>query len=69
MIKSSYTETEIDEWLSLNAKIAKKFIQKNNNNYPVGIQIVLDKQVLVKEGLVKKICAAYQGVNAEFAFI
>lgn len=69
MVKSSYTEAEIDGWLSLNAEIAKKFIQKNNNNYPVGIQIVLDKQVLVKEGLVKKICAAYQGVNAEFAFI
>lgn len=69
MIKSDYTDAEIDEWISLNVEIAKRFILKNNNTYPVGVQIVLDKQILVKEGLVKKICAAYQGVNAEFAFI
>ncbi len=69
MIKSSYTDFEINDWITLNAKFAKKFIQKNNGNYPVGVQIVLDKQILVKKGFVKQLCKAYQGINAEFVFI
>ncbi len=69
MIKSSYTDTEIDEWIALNVEIAKRFIQKNAGSFPVGIQIVLDKQILVKEGLIDKLYTAYQGVNAEFAFV
>ena len=69
MIKSSYTDIEINDWITLNAEVAKKFVQKNNDSYSVGVQIVLDKQILVKEGLVEQLCKAYQGINAEYAFI
>ncbi len=69
MIKSSYTKDEIDGWISLNVESAQKFLEKNNNAYPMGVQIVIDKEVLLRPNFVDSLCRAYKDVKAEFVFI
>ncbi len=69
MIKSSYSDLDINSWMRLNRLSAEKFIVKNDNIYPVGIQIVLEKDVLERPTFFNSIKQFYSGIDAEYAFI
>ncbi len=69
MLKSSYSEEEIDKWLELNCVCAEKTIEKNRDKYFIGIQIVLDKGVLEQQKIVEKIKQYYRQVKAKYAFV
>ena len=69
MLKSSYDKSTVSEWMNLNRIAAEEFIELNNGLYPVGIQIVADKEVLEKDAFIDEVMKTYDGLNAEFAFI
>lgn len=69
MIKSSYSDSDINSWMSLNRLSAEKFIVKNDNIYPVGVQLVLEKDVLERQTFLNSIKQFYSGINAEYVFI
>ena len=71
MIKSSYSEKEINDWLELNALCAQKFISFNANKekYKTGIQIVIAKRILDNITFANKIKEYYKNSIADYAFI
>ncbi len=69
MIKSSYSEIEIDNWMKLNSLCAEKFISLNRGKYKVGIQIVIDKRILESSSILDKIKDCYKGNVIDYAFI
>ena len=69
MLKSSYDDSTIESWMELNRYAAEQFIQKNNKHYQVGLQLVLDRDVLERESLIEKVVQAYSGLNAEYIFL
>ena len=69
MLKSSYSDDEIGEWMNLNSLCARKFISLNNGKYNTGIQIVIDKRILENEGIIDRIQECYRGTSADYAFI
>ena len=69
MIKSSYDNTVISSWMKLNRIAAEKFIEKNEEKHPVGIQIVIDQEILERQGFINEVTQTYSGIDAEYAFI
>lgn len=69
MLKSSYSEKEIDEWMNLNSLCAKMLISRNKRKYKTGIQIVLDKRVLENVDTATKIKDCYINSTTDYAFI
>lgn len=71
MIKSSYSEKEINDWMDLNALCAQRFISLNsiNGKYDTGIQIVIDKRILDNNTFANKIKEYYKNSIANYAFI
>lgn len=71
MIKSSYSEKEISDWMELNALCTQRFISYNANKgkYKTGIQIVIDKRILDKNTFANKIKEYYKDSIADYAFI
>ena len=71
MIKSSYSEKEINDWMDLNALCAQRFISLNsiNGKYDTGIQIVIDKRILDNKTFANKIKEYYKNSIANYAFI
>nr|MBQ4457049.1 hypothetical protein [Clostridia bacterium] len=69
MLKSTFSENEINEWLELNSLCAQRFIEKNADKYKSGIQIVMDKGVLSNSVIINKIKKCYEHISADYAFI
>lgn len=69
MIKSYFSEGMISSWMELNKLSAEKFVEKNNGVYPVGVQLVIEKDVLERPFFLKEIELTYSGIDAEYAFI
>lgn len=69
MIKRTYSDESINEWLNLNKQCAHKFLEINNNKYHTGVQIVMDRGILENKDLITKIAEAYSNMNVEYAFI
>ena len=69
MLKSDYDDSTIQAWLEINRISAEKFVATNDGSYPVGIQLVIDKAILEREGIIDLISKTYEGIDAEFAFI
>ncbi len=69
MIKSSYDNIAISSWMRLNRIAAKKFEEKNEGKHPIGIQIVIDQEILERQGFINEVTQAYSDIEAEFAFI
>ena len=65
MIKSSYSEKEINDWMELNTLCTQRFISFNANKekHKTGIQIVIDKRILDKNAF------AYKDSIVDYAFI
>lgn len=68
-IKSSYSAPLVQEWMKLNRIVAEKFESINNSAYSMGVQIVLEKEMLENDGFIDSIKPTYAGINAEYAFI
>lgn len=71
MIKSSYSEQEINDWMDLNALCAQKFISLNSTDgkYDTGIQIVIDKRILDNNNFANIIKEYYKNSIVNYAFI
>lgn len=69
MIKSSYSQKEIEEWLNINQQSAYSFIEKNSGKFPVAVQIVLERELLNRDNIVEIIKRAYEHIPVEYAFI
>lgn len=72
MLKDSYDDVAINDWLDINSTCMRKTIQKNllsNNPFPIAAQIVLDKAVMLSNNFVNKIKAAYSDLEFEYVFI
>lgn len=71
MFKDSYTDADITKWFKINRTSAEKFIKFNHThgNYSVGVQIVLDKEILERDIFINNIKKYYSDLNAEFAFL
>ncbi len=71
MIKSSYSEKEINDWMELNALCTERFISFNahKEKYKTGIQIVIDKRILDKNTFANKIKEYYKDSIVDYAFI
>lgn len=68
-IKSSYGDYQIQKWMSLNRNAAEKFSAINDSLYSLGVQIVLEKEMLENEVFLNSIKSTYEGINTEYAFI
>lgn len=58
MLKESYSDYEINEWLELSSICLKKTIDYSigkGNEYPVAAQLVLDKGILLIPGIMQKL--------------
>ena len=71
MIKSSYSEKEINDWMELNTLCTQRFISFNANKekHKTGIQIVIDKRILDKNAFANKIKEYYKDSIVDYAFI
>lgn len=69
MLKSSYSEKEIDAWMALNALCAQKLLLLNKEKYKTGIQIVIDKRILDNNTFANKIKECYKNSIVNYAFI
>jgi hypothetical protein len=72
MLKDSYKNLELKNWLAINKKCIQKAIQKNQANksqISIAAQLVLDKEVLVSDNFCKEIKTAYNEDNYEHIFI
>lgn len=68
-IKSLYSDSVILDWMSLNRIAAEKFASINASAYPIGVQIVLEKEILEKNVFIDSIKSTYGEIGAEYAFI
>lgn len=68
-IKSTYSDSLIQEWMDLNRIAAEKFAAINGSMYSMGVQIVLEKELLENDSFINSIKTTYTGINAEYAFI
>lgn len=72
MLKASYSETELDNWLDLVCACLKKTIEystKAEHVYPVAAQLVVDKTVLEKPDLIRKLEIALSVPGYKHIFI
>jgi len=72
MLKDSYKNLELNNWLAINKKCIQKAIQINQANksqISIAAQLVLDKEVLVSDNFCKEIKTAYNEDNYEYIFI
>ena len=69
MLKSSFSNETIRLWMELNKLAAEKFVVKNNSAYPVGVQLVIEKEILERSSFFEELERIYSGINAEYAFI
>lgn len=72
MLKSRMSTEECESILELNQLCVKKFTkiqQDKNTNYPIATQLVLDREILKNESMVKKIGEKYKDSDCEYIFI
>lgn len=72
MLKSEYDSQTVDNWLSLNSICLEKTIEQSTNinqPFPTAAQIVIDKDVLLSNGIIHKIKSAYSKAGYEYVFI
>ena len=64
MYKASYNDENIIDWMNLNKVSAEKFAKHNNEkfNYPLGVQIVIDKEILEREVFLSNIRKYYSNL-------
>ena len=69
MLKSEYTDYEINQWLQVNKELLSIFSLKHGVSNEIAAQLVIDKKVLLKTDLCTLISNAYSEKNFKYIFI
>lgn len=69
MCKSTYKKEENELYLEINHLCLQKFIEKNETNYPIAAQLVLDRSLLLDDYIIEKIKSEYMIDGYEYVFI
>lgn len=72
MLKRDMTEEECTEVFQLNKMYMVRFLEihkSNGESCPIAAQLVMDREVLLKEGLLERICESYQELEFQYFFI
>ncbi len=69
MLKSIYSTDDIASWLAINRTCLNSFIKRNNGQYEVSAQIVMDADILLKNNILDKLKETYSISGYSYIFL